>query len=41
MFLCCDERGAQGRLEERAGTALGAVLGAQNQNLKLGAFKGT
>lgn len=36
----CDERGVQGRLEGRAGTALGAVFGAQNQDLKLGAFKG-
>lgn len=35
-----DERGVQGRLEGRAGTALGAVFGAQNQDLKLGAFKG-
>ncbi|OJJ45690.1 hypothetical protein ASPZODRAFT_69121 [Penicilliopsis zonata CBS 506.65] len=36
----CDERGIQGRLEGRAGTALGAVFKAQNQDLKLGAFKG-
>ncbi|KAJ5542814.1 hypothetical protein N7535_005238 [Penicillium sp. DV-2018c] len=35
-----DERGVQGRLEGRAGIALGAVLGAQNQDLKLGASKG-
>jgi hypothetical protein len=35
-----DERGVQGRLEGRAGTALGAVFGAQNHDLKLGAFKG-
>lgn len=36
----CDERGIQGRLEGRAGTALGAVFEAQNQDLKLGASKG-
>ncbi|OOQ89244.1 hypothetical protein PEBR_17002 [Penicillium brasilianum] len=35
-----DERGIQGRLEGRAGTALGAVFRAQNQDLKLGSFKG-
>ena len=35
-----DERGTQGRLEGRAGTALGAVFEAQNQDLKLGSFKG-
>jgi hypothetical protein len=35
-----DERGIQSRLEERAGTVLGVVFGAQNQDLKLGSFKG-
>lgn len=35
-----DERGVQGRLEGRAGIALGAVFGAQNHDLKLGASKG-
>ena len=35
----CDERGVQGGLEGRAGTALGAVFGAQNQDLKLGALR--
>lgn len=37
----CDERGVQGRLEGRAGTAPRAVFGAQSQDLNLGAFKGT
>lgn len=36
----CDERGIQGRLEGRAGTTLGAVFEAQNEDLKLSAFKG-
>ncbi|KAJ5817932.1 hypothetical protein N7447_007940 [Penicillium robsamsonii] len=35
-----DERGVQGRLEGRAGIALGAVFGAQNHDIKLGASKG-
>lgn len=39
-IFVCDERGAQGRLEGRAGTALGAAFSAQQQDLQLGAFKG-
>lgn len=35
-----DERGVQARLEGRAGTALGAVFEAENQDLKLGGSKG-
>lgn len=35
-----DERGIQGRLEGQAGTVLGAVFGARNQDLRLGSFKG-
>ncbi|RHZ61491.1 hypothetical protein CDV55_104809 [Aspergillus turcosus] len=35
-----EERGVQGRLEGRAGTALGAAFRAQQLDLKLGAFKG-
>jgi hypothetical protein len=35
-----EERGIQGRLEGQAGTVLGAVFGAQNQDLKLGSFMG-
>ncbi|OQE41037.1 hypothetical protein PENCOP_c005G04495 [Penicillium coprophilum] len=38
--LVSDERGVQGRLEGRAGIALGAVFGAQNHDIKLGASKG-
>jgi len=34
-----DGRGVQGRLEGRAGTALGAVFGAQIHDLKSGASK--
>lgn len=33
-----DERGIQGRLERRAGTTLGAIFEAQNEDLKLDAF---
>ncbi|KAJ5431532.1 Alkaline phosphatase-like alpha/beta/alpha [Penicillium cf. griseofulvum] len=35
-----DERSIQGRLDGRAGTVLGAVFRAQNQDLKPGSFKG-
>ena len=41
VFLYVTKRGVQGWLERRAGAALGAVLGGQSQELKLGAFKGT
>ncbi|KAJ5425385.1 hypothetical protein N7465_000455, partial [Penicillium sp. CMV-2018d] len=34
-----DERGIQGRLEGRAGTVLGAVFRAPNQDLKLGSLR--
>lgn len=40
QVLVSDERGVQGRLEGRAGIALGAIFRAQNCDLKLGAFKG-
>ncbi|KAJ5415997.1 hypothetical protein N7465_004692 [Penicillium sp. CMV-2018d] len=40
QIFVSDERGVQGRLEGRAGIALGAVFGAQNHDLKLGASKG-
>ncbi|KAJ5772828.1 hypothetical protein N7457_007724 [Penicillium paradoxum] len=39
FIFVSDERGIQGRLEERAGTALGAVFVAQPRDLKLDAFK--
>ncbi|KAJ5167778.1 uncharacterized protein N7482_003372 [Penicillium canariense] len=38
--LVSEERRIQGRLEGRAGTALGAIFRVQNRDLKLGAFKG-
>ncbi|KAI2788404.1 hypothetical protein POX_e06420 [Penicillium oxalicum] len=40
QVLVSDERGVQGRLEGRAGTALGAVFAAQNHDLKFGTSKG-
>lgn len=40
QVVVSDERGIQGRIEGRAGMVLGAAFRAQDQDLKLGSFKG-